>query len=86
MGNSVKTAKLAAHKNSCTLDDVEIVEKDIHQVLSVDENGEGVEVIETYSMEAFYAYYGCNNCGEVWDITDFGMALAWELVKEHLNA
>ncbi len=88
MGNGVQiAAKQGEDKNFCngSMDDIELVEKGVHSVWSVDDDGDAQDHIEDYSMEAYYAYYDCDNCGGVFDITELGKDEAWQAVKEHFN-
>jgi hypothetical protein len=86
MKDGVSTAKLGTLPKNCSLEDVEIIEKGVHSVWSVDENGEAQEHIEDYSMEAYYAYYDCTGCGQDWVINAVqDKEQAFKLVKEHLN-
>lgn len=93
VANSVSDAELAVDKNPCTLEDIELTEKGVHSVWRPDENGDADYHLEDYSMEAYYAYYNCTNCGETFDMErdDFGRIWhdkdeEWAKVKEHINA
>ena len=92
MKDGVGDAKLEVDKNPCTLSDIELCEKGVHQIWSVDRNGDPDYLKETYSMESHYAYYYCKNCEETFDTErdDFGRIgyekeEEWKKVKEHLD-
>lgn len=70
----------------CSINDIEVVEKGVHSVWSVDDEGDAQVHKEDYSMEAYYAYYYCDNCGDDWVINSVQTKeQAWKLAKEHLN-
>ena len=86
MKNDVSDAKQEVATN-CTLEDIELTEKGVHSVWRPDENGDADYHIEDWSMEAYYAYYNCTNCGDDWVINAAqDKDTAWKLVKEHINA
>lgn len=73
-------------------EDIELCEKGVHSIWTVDEQGSAMEHLEDYSMEAYYAYYNCTACGETFDTErdDFGriyydMDDTWQQVKEHFD-
>lgn len=70
---------------SCTLEDIEICERGIDEISTVDPDGKPFEHKETYMGEARFAYYWCENCTESWSNQDFKtQEEAWEKVKAHL--
>jgi hypothetical protein len=71
---------------SCELSDLEIVYKDVQEVLTVTENGEPGDLKETISDFAEFDYYRCNGCGLGWKpVTLSGQEGAWEEAKDHLT-
>lgn len=79
--NSVATA------TPCSLNDVEICYKGIHEIYTINEDGHEEHLKETYGDESYPAYYYCNGCQQDWVINVMqSQEQAWELVKEHLNA
>lgn len=71
----------------CELSDVEIVYKNVETIYKIDEEGEGVELKETYEDESSPKYYYCTNCQTDWIINIVQTKeQAFALVKEHLNA
>ena len=72
----------------CSTNDIEICERGIDKISSVDEFnlGEPHIMIELYEDEARFAYYYCRVCQVSWSNQDYKtQELAWEKVKEHLN-
>lgn len=67
----------------CSLDDIEVTVKDVHEVYTVDANGQIEDFKETYAMESYAAYYSCS-CGEDWTIGD-NQQYTWAKVKEHIS-
>ena len=83
--NSVSDAKQRADKK-CTINDVELVYKGVHDVYTINEDGEILELKETYGDESYFGYYYCESCGEDWSGTAFqDREQAFKLVKEHLT-
>lgn len=68
----------------CTLQDIEMVEKDVQQVWRPDEDGDADEYLESYSMEAYLAYYYCTNCTQDWKV-EANHKEVWKKVKEHFD-
>lgn len=85
MKNSVLIAKQQEDKNSCTLADIELCEKGIQSIWTVDDNGDADYLQTTYSNEAYYAYYYCQSCEGDWAMTPLNREETWAKVKEHLN-
>lgn len=86
MVNGVSGAKLPIDQNSCELSDLEIVEKGFAEISTVGEDGYPQEHKESDAVEAYTAYYYCNNCGTDWTVTSLQtQEQAWQLAKEHLN-
>ena len=84
--NGVANVKLGSSKDLCRIQDLEICERGIDEISTVDENGAPEFHKETYMGEARFAYYYCDNCTESWSNQDFKTQQeAWEKAKEHLN-
>lgn len=86
MKNDGRNAKLLTDQISCDLDDVEICERGVDEISTVDPEGMPERHKETYMGEARFAYYYCNSCTQSWSNQDFDtQEKAWVAVKEHLN-
>lgn len=72
-------------KNSCTIDDVEVCQRNVDTIWDVNYAGDATNYIQTNSFEGYYAYYHCRECGEVWHIAGRTRDDTFKLVKEHLN-
>lgn len=92
MQNDIGDAKQEVDLNPCTPNDVEICFKGVHEIYTVDEDGQEVESKEVYGDESYPSYYYCLNCQESFNIErdDFGRIWydkedTWKQVKEHFN-
>lgn len=86
MANDIAGAKLKVATNSCSILDIEICERDIDEISTVDEYGYPDRHKETYMGESRFAYYYCDECTESWSNQEYKtQAEAWDKVKEHLN-
>lgn len=86
MVNGVSVAKLPIDQNFCTLDDMEICQKNVQLISDVGFDGYPTNSQQVYHDEAVVAYYYCNECHKDWTVTATQtQEQAWQLAKEHLN-
>lgn len=86
MTNDVAGAKLVGAKNFCRLYDLEVCERNVDKISTVDLDGNPDIEKEIYIDEAYICYYYCNNCTESWSYIDYKTPEeAWKKAKEHLN-
>ncbi len=71
----------------CSIEDIEICEKEISEISTVDDDGQPLDHKETDMTGAVFAYYYCDGCQTDWSFTATQTQdRAWELAKEHLDA
>lgn len=85
--NGVAGVKLDRSKDLCRIQDLEVCERGIDVIYTVDELGEPHMQKEIWGDGSHRAYYYCENCTESWATVDYSHdpAKTWEKAKEHLN-
>ena len=85
MGNSVATVKQSV--DGCSLSDLEVCERGIDIISTVDDKGQPDIETEVYGDESYICYYYCNNCTESWASSSYGddHEQAWRDAKGHIN-